>query len=68
MLNPEDIRALQTQRRYGPPSSDVLEDPVKMRKTGRWMPDVRQEDVTEESMPHPELREDLSHSLRLDPC
>jgi len=68
MLNAEDIRALQTQRRYGPPSSDVLEDPVKMRKTGRSMPDVRQEDLTEETMPSPERREEAAHSLCLDPC
>jgi len=68
ILDIDDVRALQTQRRHGPPSSDVLEDPIKLRKTGRWMPDVRQEDVTEESMPPPVQREEAAHSLRLDPC
>ena len=67
MLAAVNIRALQMQRRYGPPPSEVLDDPEKRRKTGRIMPDVMQGDITEDRMPSPGQREDAAQTLRLDP-
>jgi hypothetical protein len=62
-----DIQATGPEKRQGQPLSGTLEDPEKKRQTGRQVPDVWQEDVTEESMPSPQKREDAAHFLTLDP-
>lgn len=55
------------EKRQGPPPKEVLEDPQLRQKTGRNVPDVWQNDVTEESMPSPVQREETAHTLCLDP-
>ena len=55
-----NVRELQAQRRHGLPPSEVLESAENVRKTGRCMPDVWQEQVTEDSMPSPRCREEVA--------
>ena len=55
------------EKRQGPPPQEVLENPRLRQQTGRSVPDVWQDDVTEETIPPPVQREETAHTLRMDP-